>query len=121
MSRQRFTIELDFEYWAYHGFYESESTKGNLFRVEIQLWMDAPAAKPVRDIGSTVDYAEVYGIAKQVMDQREDLLETVSSRLVRELNMNYKQLNEIKVKVTKMNPPIEGYSGTVSVTCHQTF
>lgn len=121
MSTQRFTIELNFEYEAFHGLYPNEKKDGNIFSVDILLWMDAPKEKFITDIHQTVDYVEVFGVVKAIMDQPEDLLETVGARIVSALNLKYKQLNEIKVKLTKVTPPIDGYFGTVSVTCHETF
>lgn len=121
MSIRQIHIELSFEYKAFHGLYENEKIEGNVFEVHLVLGLVTWEGQSIRELKDTVDYAEVYKLVKEIMDEPVDLLETLGTRIIKELNLKYKQLNEIKVKVTKTNPPIEGYSGTVSVTCHQTF
>lgn len=121
MPDRQFYIELDFTCHAFHGLYEKERIEGNVFGVHLVLGWRGPAHQSHYYIQETIDYTEVFALVREVMDQPEDLLETVSARILDSLHLKYKQLNDIKVKVTKQKPPIAGYSGTVSVTCHQTF
>ena len=115
MSSRRFTVRLeDAHFFARHGVLPQENIVGNEFRVDIAVSFDAPAAFSDTDIETTVSYVHLYDIAREVMETPFRLLETVASEIADRIADRFGTVDEIKVKITKMRPPISGFDGSAS-------
>ena len=110
-------IELeDMVFHARHGCYSEERLIGNKFIVQLILHTDLTSAAKTDDINNALNYTEAYDIVKAEMDKPSNLLEHVAGRILDHLFEQFKNLNEATVKVSKVNPPIGGEMGKVSVT-----
>ena len=70
-------------FFAYHGFYPEEQVLGTVFFVDIDVAFDRSLLTPEEeDIGKTVNYADLYGIAKAEMARSRKLLETVAEAML---------------------------------------
>lgn len=102
-------IELEgMEFHAAHGCFEQEKRDGNTFIVDFRGEVDMSAAAMSDDLGDTADYGMVYDIVKREMAIRSDLLEHVTGRIVRALEDKMPQFRSFSVRVSKMNPPVNG-------------
>lgn len=101
--------------YAYHGCLEHEATIGGNFIVDIDIETDFEEAADTDDLSKTVDYVEVYNIVKQQMNIRSKLIEVVAKRICDTLLKNIQRIQTVEVKVTKLNPPINGDVEKVSV------
>src|SRR4028118_708550 len=69
-------------FFGHHGVLPAERELGQPFVVDVELWLDLRPAGLSDDLAKTVDYGEVYRLAKQVVEgEPADLTETVAERI----------------------------------------
>ncbi|MGQ0828495.1 MAG: dihydroneopterin aldolase [Bacteroidota bacterium] len=101
--------------YAYHGCLEEEAKIGADYIVDVALETDFSEAAKTDDLNKTIDYVTVYEIVKKQMAIRSKLIEHVGQRIINELKKELSGLKKIKVKVTKLNPPMNGNVQGVSI------
>jgi dihydroneopterin aldolase len=101
--------------YAFHGCMEEEQLIGNNYVVDVEITTDFNEAAATDDLSKTVDYVRIYEIVKQQMEIRSKLIEHVAGRICDQLLKNISRIENISVKVTKLNPPIKGDVQEVSV------
>ena len=103
------------KFYAYHGVLEQERRVGNTFVVDLTLM--APLEKAVQSdqLEDTINYAEVYELTKQEMNIPSQLLEHVAGRICRALRHHFPQIEQIEIRVSKLNPPFRGDVHSASV------
>ena len=103
------------KFYAYHGVLEQERRVGNTFVVDLTL--TAPLEKAVQSdlLEDTINYAEVYELTKQEMNIPSQLLEHVAGRICRALRHHFPQIEQIEIRVSKLNPPFGGDVHSASV------
>lgn len=114
MSSQ-FVIRLeDLRFYSKIGVFEQERTVGNDFSLDICVTIDAANFKS-EDLESTISYAELYGIASCEMNKEWLLIESVTKSISDRIKSRWGNILDIKVKITKHHPPINGIEGKASV------
>jgi len=103
------------EFYAYHGCFAEEQIIGNRFMVDVKIEADTSGAEESDDISKTINYQEVYLVVKTEMERKSKLLEHVAARIARSLKTHFPGILKIRVKVSKMNPPLGGKLNNVSV------
>jgi 7,8-dihydroneopterin aldolase/epimerase/oxygenase len=101
--------------YAYHGCLEEEAKIGCNYIVDVAIETDLTEAASKDDLSKTVDYVRVYQIVKSEMAIRSKLIEHVAKRIADKLKKNISQINAVEVKVTKLNPPVNGEIESASV------
>jgi 7,8-dihydroneopterin aldolase/epimerase/oxygenase len=101
--------------YAYHGCLEEEARIGCNYLVDVTMETDFSEAAKTDELSKTIDYVTVYNVVKAQMAIRSKLIEQVGQRIVDELKKELKGLNSIIVKVTKLNPPMNGNVEKVSI------
>lgn len=104
------------QFHANHGCFKEEEITGNAFIVDLQLEVDTSTAQKSDDLNDTLDYQSVYLLVKAEMAEHSALLEHVAQRILTKLHQEFKQIEFAEVCVSKMNPPLGGQIGSVSVT-----
>ena len=101
--------------YAYHGCMKEESVIGGNYIVDI--CMEADMSKPAKtdNLNDALDYVTVYEIVKKEMAVRSKLIEHVAKRIINKLKKQFPKTDTITIKLTKLNPPIEGDVEKVSV------
>ncbi len=110
------TITLcNIKLYAYHGCLEEETLIGSDYRVDVKVKADLrkPAATDV--LGDTADYVLINHIVKEEMKVPSKLLEHVARRIADRILLEIGMVKKGKVKVSKINPPINGDVSSVSV------
>jgi dihydroneopterin aldolase len=102
-------------FFARHGVFEQERTVGNWFTVSLKIKTDCLKACQTDNLKHTLNYAAVYEIVATEMAQPSHLLEHVAGRIVKTLRNYSKQLTEIDLKLSKLNPPLNGEIEKASV------
>lgn len=105
----------DMEFYAYHGCFAEEQIIGGKFLITVKIVTDTVEAEKSDNITKTINYQEVYAVIKKEMAQKSKLLEHVASRIADALKNHFPAVEKISVKVTKINPPVGGKMGGVSV------
>jgi dihydroneopterin aldolase len=101
--------------YGFHGCIEEESRIGTDYVVDAKIEFDFSEAAKTDDLTKTVDYVAVYHIAKEQMAIRSKLIEPVARRIYDEIMKIYPSIISLEVKVTKFNPPVNGYVERVAV------
>ncbi len=93
---------------AFHGFYEEERILGNEYVLDVHISADTTKAAQGDDLFSTINYELVYHICTSEMKKPKKLIETVAKCIIDRLNEQFEQIQGVKVRVKKMNPPLGG-------------
>ena len=103
------------KFYAYHGVLEQERRVGNTFVVDLTLTAPLEKAVQSNQLEDTINYAEVYELTKQEMNIPSQLLEHVAGRICRALRHHFPQIEQIEIRVSKLNPPFGGDVHSASV------
>ncbi len=106
----------DIKLWAYHGCLEEERIIGSDYLVQIKVQTDFSKAAKTDNLHDAVDYVKLYQIVKEEMSVPANLLETVAYRIVESVKNNNDNILNVYVKISKLNPPIDGNAQAVSVS-----
>lgn len=110
----KITIE-GMEFYAHHGCFEEERKVGTWFQVDLEMMVDTANAEKSDNLDETVNYAEVYLTVKREMNISSKLLENVAYRIKTAVLNEYPSVEQVRVKVRKLNPPLGGKMKSVSV------
>lgn len=105
----------DIKIHANHGCMEEEKKIGGDYIVNVELTTNLDTSAKSDKLEDTVDYVAIYGIVNQEMAIRSKLLEVVVERIIQRIMMEHFEVETINVEVQKINPPIGGEVGYVSV------
>lgn len=113
-------IEIEgMEFYAFHGHFEVEKIAGNRFLVNLSIEADCSQAAQSDRLEDTLDYQKAYLAVKEEMAIPSDLLEHVAQRIIERLKSEFPRVLKVRVKVSKMNPPMGGQIERVSVTLEE--
>ena len=109
-----FTIELrNLEFYSFHGLYEEEKRIGGEFIVDV--WAKFPAEDHIlSSINETVNYAALFTIIKDEMNQPRELLETIAQSIAEKIYAKYGVIKEVEIRIEKKKAPIAGLNGSVA-------
>jgi dihydroneopterin aldolase len=103
------------EFYSFHGHYREERIVGNKFLVDITIETDMSIAAQSDNLKDAVNYQRIYEIVKIQMDMKSHLLEHIAGRILDAVYAEMKGIMKATVKVSKMNPPMGGKIGSVSI------
>lgn len=105
----------DMEFFGYHGCYKEEQVIGNRFLVNLEMETETGPAEASDRLEDTVNYQAVYMLIGEQMKQKSHLLEHLARRILDAIRQAFPEVRSMRVKVTKMNPPMGGKMHAVSV------
>lgn len=104
------------EFYAYHGVLDEEAKLGQKFIVDVTIGTSLEQAGRTDDLDATLNYAEAYEEIRKIMTlERYRLLEALAETLAARLIGKFPMIQNVRVKVRKVMPPIEGILSGVSV------
>jgi dihydroneopterin aldolase len=113
-------VELNaMKFYAFHGISTQEKNVGNTFMVDISYACPSLEASLSDNIKDTVSYADVYNVVKTEMERPSQLLEHVAARISTALKSNFPQFTYLKIRVSKLNPPLGGEVQSAAVVIEQ--
>ncbi len=95
-------------FYAYHGYYEEEQLAGNNYIVDVYVGTDFRMAAKADQLKDTINYEQIYGVTSEIMDQKIKLLETIAERISNKLIHLFENIETLKIRVSKLNPPMGG-------------
>ncbi|MCE1197353.1 MAG: dihydroneopterin aldolase [Marinilabiliales bacterium] len=104
------------EFYAYHGYFQSERIVGNRFEVNLEVETDCERASLSDHLPDALNYEGLYTLIKEEMHIRSHLLEHVAGRILRRIHAEYPQVGLVKIKILKLAPPMGGHIKAVGVT-----
>ena len=105
--------------YGYHGCSEEEGKIGRTFKVDVALEADLKKAASEDKLSDTINYVTIYDIVKEEMSIRSRLMEHVAQRIYDHLLKEFPQVAKAEVKVSKLNPPINGIVESASVVINE--
>jgi dihydroneopterin aldolase len=96
------------EFFAYHGFYAEEQLLGTRFVVDIEVVFENAYDFNDDKIGNTVNYEELYLIAKTEMLHTRKLIETVAQGIIDAIANKYGYVKVASVTIKKAHPALGG-------------
>lgn len=94
--------------YACHGCLAEEGIIGSDYRVDLKIYADLKKAIQTDELIDTVDYVHLNKIVKEEMAIRAKLLENVAGRISDRVFSELPQVQKLKLKIAKVNPPIGG-------------
>lgn len=107
--------------YGYTGLLPEEQSLGQWFEVDLTLWVDL--AKPGKSdrIEDTYDYREdVKSIQELIRTARFCLIEKLVDTIAQHV-LASGRVGQVRVRLTKVSPPIPDFSGKVSVEITRTL
>lgn len=109
------------EVFAHHGLLDEERESGQLFRFDLDLFLDDCAACINDDIKDTVDYAAVADcVAAAATSSTYFLLERLAGAVAGSLLESFAALSRVRVRVVKVTPPVSHVISSIGVTLERT-
>lgn len=102
--------------YAYHGCLEEEGRIGTNYLVDVIMETDFTSAAKSDELNETINYVVVYDIVKAEMAIRSKLIEHVGQKIIDRLKKEIRGIHKAEVKVTKLNPPMNGNVQSVSIS-----
>lgn len=110
------TISLEgMEFYSFHGCTEDEKKVGIWFKVDVKFETDTIKAQASDQIADTINYQKVYTVIAKEMQIASNLLENVAFRIKNSLLIEFGDLQNLKIKISKISPPLGGKIKKVSV------
>jgi len=106
------------EFKAFHGCFEEEQVIGNKFVVDVIIEANTKEAEITDDLTKTINYQEIYKIVQHEIGINSKLIEHLGRRIVNKIKLYYPAIQNIKVKISKINPSLSsgGFTQKVSVS-----
>ena len=101
--------------YAFHGCLDEEEAIGGNYIVDIRIETDFLDASISDKLIETIDYVGVNKICREELDIRSKLIEHVGKRIFDRLKNEYPTILKLKVKLTKIAPPINGDVENVAI------
>ncbi|MCB0618042.1 MAG: dihydroneopterin aldolase [Saprospiraceae bacterium] len=95
-------------FYAYHGFYKEEQLIGTDYIVDVYLTTEVNQAAVADDLNKAINYETVYLICEATMRKNSKLIETVAERIALNLKHQFGNIQELKIRLRKKNPPLGG-------------
>ena len=114
-SKGRIELE-EMEFYAYHGCFKEEQVVGNKFLVNISFSVECEIPSETDQLEDAINYVTIYEIIREQIMIKSHLLEHVTKRIINKIKESFPFVENLVVKVSKMNPPVGGQMRCVSVT-----
>ena len=105
----------DVRFYGQHGLTRAEQTVGAWFSVDVELAVDLSSAMVSDQVAATVDYGLV---ARRIVEigtkNRVNLIERLAGLIVEAMLREF-PAQQVRVRVRKLTPPLEGLVGTPAV------
>ena len=103
------------EVHANHGCLEEEAVIGGKYLIDAVFHVDVKEAALYDDLSMTIDYVEVTNIVRHEMAIRSKLVDALGCRILNALKARFTEAESIRIKLTKVAPPIPGQVESVSI------
>jgi len=103
------------EFHAYHGCLEHERELGNTFIVSVTMELDTTHAGKTDELEHTLNYQIVYDVVEGQMNIPSKLIEHVGQRILDSIFNDFPQIQELEIKLSKLNPPLGGKVEKVTI------
>lgn len=115
-NNMKHTIEVNgIKLYAFHGCLPEETKIGGNYLVDIHLETNFQKAAEEDTLQDTIDYVIVNKIVKEEMLIPSKLIEHVGHRILLRFEKEIKNMDKVRIKITKICPPINGDVENVAI------
>jgi dihydroneopterin aldolase len=108
-------------FFGYHGAHAEENTLGQRFLVDLTLTLDIAEAARTDDLNTTVDYAKVYALCRQIVENdRVKLLETLANHILDRVLATSPLVTKVEIVIRKPSVPLGGALDYVAIETSKT-
>jgi dihydroneopterin aldolase len=101
--------------YGYVGYFPEEKVLGQWFEVNARIAYDLARAGQTDQLTDTLNYAEVIELIKEKIAKSQFALIERLAQVIAQDILEIPLVTEVKLKLTKLSPPIADFSGQVSV------
>ncbi len=105
----------DLEFHAFHGYYSEERKTGGRFLVNLEMDTAFDEAFNTDNLADTFNYETAYSIVCREMQKPSMLIEHLAGRIIDNIFKASKLVWAVKIRISKINPPLGGKVGAASV------
>jgi dihydroneopterin aldolase len=114
------TIHLNkLTFFSHHGVHNEETIVGTGFEINVAISFEE--TQKIVSLDQTINYVTVYHIIKDHMKKPSLLLETVAMQVAEDIHKIDRRIRTINISISKLNPPINNFTGNVGVTYIKEF
>lgn len=106
-------------FFSHHGIHDEETIVGTDFEMNVSV--SFTESEKILSLSQTVNYISVYDIIKEQMKTPSRLLETVAMQMAENIYKIDNRIKIINITISKLNPPINNFTGNVGVTYTKEF
>jgi 7,8-dihydroneopterin aldolase/epimerase/oxygenase len=101
--------------YGYTGVFPEEKVLGQWFETDLYINLDLSRSGQSDDLSDTLHYVEVVAQVQDIIRRsRFDLIERLAT-VIAEAVLTYAKVQRVKVRLTKVAPPVPDFSGQVQV------
>jgi 7,8-dihydroneopterin aldolase/epimerase/oxygenase len=101
--------------YGYTGALPEEQVLGQWFGVDLLLWVDLSQSGQTDQLTDTLDYRQVIQqVETRIANSKYQLIERLATVIIEDL-FQLDRLERVKIRLTKLAPPIPNFAGQVSV------
>jgi dihydroneopterin aldolase len=101
--------------YGYTGVLPEEKTLGQWYEVDLSVWLDLSTAEQSDRIEDTYDYRAIVQATQELIRTAQFSLIEKLAGAIADMALASKTVNQVKVRLTKMTPPIPDFGGRVTV------
>ncbi|HYM93359.1 MAG TPA: dihydroneopterin aldolase [Chitinophagaceae bacterium] len=106
-------------FFAYHGLYSEEKKIGAEFGMNISVSFLPP--DKITGLEETVNYVKLFQLLKEEMQKPRELLETFVMEITQSIHLSFPSIKKIEIAITKLQAPIVGFKGDITVKYSKEF
>ena len=95
------------QFYGYHGVHPEETSLGQRFELDIEIELDLRRAGTSDDLQYTVNYSEMFALAKEVVEgEARNLIESVAETICQRALAQYSMVECLTVEIRKPSAPV---------------
>ena len=107
------------QFHGYHGVAKAEHQLGQKYEIDLELMTDLSAAGKTDDLTHTIDYAQVVELVIEIGTRQSFQLFEAIGETIAEAILAQFQVEEVRITVKKLSPPIEPRLTYAGVEIHR--
>lgn len=116
-----FTIHINnCRFFAHHGLHEEEAIVGAGFEVSLSATFEEEEGN-ITSMRQTINYVDIFEMVKKHFEKPRQLLETLAQEIAADVYHIDPRVQTVDIHLTKLNPPIANFTGTVGVSYTKRF
>ena len=106
-------------FFSHHGIHDEETIIGTDFEMDVSVSFQEEGK--IHSLDDTINYVAIYNIIKVHMKKPSKLLESVAMKVAEDIRNLDNRIKTINISISKLNPPINNFTGKVCVTYNKEF